>query len=461
MNLNKLSRNYEQCPLGAKELIPVEDLKYLYLELNLCFEDISSIVNKSANSISKQCKKAGLQKTKEQKKQAIENRYLRLFGVKNPAQLETSKNKQKATFKQKDWTKICNKRKQTSIKKYGVDNPAKSKEIQEKIKYTNQQKYGVDYVTQNSNIRQKQKDSMLQRYGVQYPYEHKQFVEKAKQTCLSKYNESNIMKTPQGKEKLKQTIQEKYNCDNIMKDSQYKQKQQETCIKKYGENNPFKVEQFKQKAIKTLNEKYGVTNASKCESIQQKKVNTLQGHYGVDNAFKCPKIQEKTKQYYMDNFNVNNPMQIKEIQRKAFETKKKNNSFGTSKAEKLIFDKLLNLFPDTVTQYSTDIYPYPCDFYIPCLDLFIEYQGFMTHGSEPFDATNIEHQQILQEWKEKCLETNFKGIKKIMYENAIKVWTITDPHKRQIVKENNLNWLEFFTLEEFNAWYEDLIHAIK
>ena len=40
------------------------------------------------------------------------------------------------------------------------------------------------------------------------------------------------------------------------------------------------------------------------------------------------------------------------------------------------------------------------------------------------------------------------------YENAIHVWTISDPLKRKIAKENNLNWLEFFTIDQFMTWYK-------
>ena len=63
--MDRLTRNYKLNPLGAKELIPFKDLVYLYIELNLCFEEISSIVGKSSNSVSKQCRKHGLIKTKE------------------------------------------------------------------------------------------------------------------------------------------------------------------------------------------------------------------------------------------------------------------------------------------------------------------------------------------------------------------------------------------------------------
>ena len=42
------------------------------------------------------------------------------------------------------------------------------------------------------------------------------------------------------------------------------------------------------------------------------------------------------------------------------------------------------------------------------------------------------------------------------YKDAIKVWTIRDPLKRKIAKENNLNWLEFFSIDDFNIWFQSI-----
>lgn len=49
-----------------------------------------------------------------------------------------------------------------------------------------------------------------------------------------------------------------------------------------------------------------------------------------------------------------------------------------------------------------------------------------------------------------------KAKKSKFYENAINVWTQRDVRKRNVAKENNLNWLEFFSLKEFNNWYNNL-----
>ena len=77
----------------------------------------------------------------------------------------------------------------------------------------------------------------------------------------------------------------------------------------------------------------------------------------------------------------------------------------------------------------------------------------------PFDKDNIDHIKILNEWKEgskKIANENNTVGKRNRYVNAIVDWTIRDPLKRETAKKNNLNWLEFFTLDEFIKWYNSL-----
>ena len=80
---------------------------------------------------------------------------------------------------------------------------------------------------------------------------------------------------------------------------------------------------------------------------------------------------------------------------------------------------------------------------IPDLDLYIEYQGTWTHGLHPFNENNKEDIDKLNLWKSK----NSK-----YYDNAINTWTIRDVNKRNIAKQNNLNWIEFFNFDNFKKW---------
>ena len=126
---------------------------------------------------------------------------------------------------------------------------------------------------------------------------------------------------------------------------------------------------------------------------------------------------------------------------------------NTSKIEKEIKSLLKQKFSKVITNKRMPLYPFKIDFYIPEIDIYIEYQGHWTHGDEPYDPNNVEHQKIVKFWEEKSKEINYKNKTKDEYKSAIKTWTIRDPLKRQTAKENNLNWIEFFSFKEFMDWF--------
>ena len=129
-------------------------------------------------------------------------------------------------------------------------------------------------------------------------------------------------------------------------------------------------------------------------------------------------------------------------------TKIKNNSFGKSKQEDTIYEKIKEVYPDVIRQYKDKIrYPYNCDFYIPEYDLYIEIQGNWTHGGHPYDESSIEDINKLNIWKNK---------KNRYYDIAVKVWSKSDVLKRETARKNNLNYLEIYSIN-FNV----IIQKIK
>ena len=138
-----------------------------------------------------------------------------------------------------------------------------------------------------------------------------------------------------------------------------------------------------------------------------------------------------------------------EVQLKTINTKRKNKSFNTSKHEKYILEKLKNKFNCVKHQYKNILYPYRCDFYVEDKDLYIEYNGTWTHGNHMFDINNENDLKLLNIWKEKSINHKY-------YNTAIYVWTILDLEKYNIAKQNNLNYLIFYSLKEFDEWYKKL-----
>jgi hypothetical protein len=83
------------------------------------------------------------------------------------------------------------KREQTNLKKYGVKNPAQSKEFQKKAEQTNLKRYGVENPFQSFEIKEKIRKTNLEKYGVKNPFQSKKIQAKYKKTCQKKYGTEN------------------------------------------------------------------------------------------------------------------------------------------------------------------------------------------------------------------------------------------------------------------------------
>ena len=152
--------------------------------------------------------------------------------------------------------------------------------------------------------------------------------------------------------------------------------------------------------------------------------------------------KEQFKHSLLNKYGVDSYPKTIDFKQKKIDTQRKNGTFNTSKEENNIYILIKEKYPDTIRQYKSDKYPFVCDFYIPSLDLYIEYNGSWTHGNKPFEGTKEDNIK-LEYWKSK--NTKY-------YNNAIKTWTIRDVNKRKIAKENNLNYIELWTLEEAKKW---------
>lgn len=284
--------------------------------------------------------------------------------------------------------------KKSKKEKYGSENYNNI----EKAKQTNKEKYGVEWASQTKEFKEKIKETNKKKYGVEWVLQSKDVIEKGKKTKKEKYNDENYT----NREKAKITSLERYGVENTKQWEGAKIKEKETCLKKYGVTSYSKTEESKLKHKETYLKNFGVSHNTKSE-------------------------EWKIKWYGNEEWSKNRSQKI-------YETMKKNGSFKESKTEKIIFEFLKTIYPDIIYQYKDEIrYPFKCDFYIPSLDIFIEYNGYWTHGKHAFNPNSDEDVSILNKWKEK----NTKH-----YKMAIRVWTIDDPLKREYVLKNNLKYIE-------------------
>lgn len=164
-----------------------------------------------------------------------------------------------------------------------------------------------------------------------------------------------------------------------------------------------------------------------CKAIQQK--------YGSQykNVFQVAAIKEKSIKTSLERYGISNPGNSRQARQKANHTMRKNGNYSTY--EDGFETKLKEKHIKYKTQYSSEKYPFPCDFYLPETDTYIELNIFWSHGKHFFDKNSVEDTQILQQWQNKAK----LGHKQ--YANAIQVWTKKDPLKKETAMKNKLNYV--------------------
>ena len=375
-----------------KEIKDLKELIYkLYITENLSRDEVADKLNLTKNKIKWYLRKYKIYKSKDSR--ALCQKGLTLIKYNVPCTLMVPDVKEKAMT--------------TNLKKYGKKEVLSSNFIRNKIKSTNIQKYGFEYSQLNPEIRKKIKETCVKK--------SKDTINKTRKTTKLKYGNESIFKT----KFFSELMQTKFGTSNVLSNSSVLNKKRKTCIERYGTDIPSKSKVIIDLMKKTCLERYGFEWAMQNEDVQKKAMGTK---------------KENLKKFLIDL--KNNTLDAKSLKK----------IINTSKEEIKIYKNLCFIFgcDDVDWQYKSELYPFNCDFYIPSLDLYIEYQGFWTHGGHPFDPNSEEDAYKLNLWKER------------EYRSAIDVWTMRDPLKREIANKNNLNWLEFFDIKEFKNWADTI-----
>lgn len=228
---------------------------------------------------------------------------------------------------------------------------------------------------------------------------------KAKETKLIRYNDPNFTNN----EKRKATNLERYGVETKI------------ITKEVLEKTHSK--ESRAKAIQTAK----ITNSKKTEEDFKRSAQKARETYLKKTGYDC----------WMNNPNVDKT----ECKRKRYETLRRNKTFNVSKPEQDILSMLQAKFKEVKTEYTSEEYPFRCDFYIPEINLYIEYQGHWSHGFRPFNGTEEDLKKV-EVWKSRATNTN-------SYNISIRIWTVRDPLKRETARKNGLNWIEFFNIKEF------------
>lgn len=107
--------------------------------------------------------------------------------------------------------------------------------------------------------------------------------------------------------------------------------------------------------------------------------------------------------------------------------------------EQKIYDCLIQAYPNLIyDQKIDDRYPFFVDFYIPDLDLFIEYQGHPAHGLRPYNKDDS-----------RCLQECYK-----LYGGWLDMYCNGDVNKYNIAVENKINLIRIYPNISLQENYE-------
>lgn len=300
------------------------------------------------------------------------------------------------------------------LKEYNIKVP---KEIRnEKRKKTTLEKYGCENVFQNKDIKIKSKHTKLEKYGDENYCNHSKAIKTIETTIgLDVWNET---KSKGHQKRSKKQVEEA------------NEKRKLTCLHKYGYEFVNQVPELHNKALKN----FKITIESRSDEERQII------HHNISNAVKEISRKRTTEDELL---------RIERMKHTRKLNKLKNGSVFDSKHEEIIYEVLCNIYgkDDVVYDYIDDRYKDPitnrkfhCDFYIKSLDKFIEYQGFYTHGNKPYDDNDEECVRLVEHWKSKG------------FDNCIYDYTVRDVTKRNVAIQNDLN---FEYIYDLNRWLLD------
>ena len=242
----------------------------------------------------------------------------------------------------------------------------------------------------------------------------------------------------------------------LNKSSSHKENIAKTKQNRYGD--PFYSNRTKCK--ETMIRKYGCTHnwsGKARESTKKTQINK----YGVDNPWKNKDVQDKCKETFAKTHNgKRTPFEITEIQQKAenkansHESRQKANitkeSNGhRSKLELYFIDLLKKNNIKFIDEYSSEDYPYLCDFYLPDTSCYVEINNYWSHRDHLFDENNPDDIAILHKWQEKAKTSK-------AYQSAIDVWTKSDVEKYNTAIKNKLNYKILYNKEDIDNFIKEL-----
>jgi hypothetical protein len=316
---------------------------------------------------------------------------------------------------------IIEKRKETNISNYGVDNPMKSDKIKANLRSSIKDKWGVEHYSKTDEYKEKIKQTAIDKWGVEHYSKTDEYKTKFKETVMHKYGVDNPFKLDDVKIKIKETLLNKYGVDNFSKTDNYKKKVTKTSLSKWGVSSYSKSDECKKKVKEDNIKKWGVDNYKKTsnslvDTIIGSDINHISYEGNKTHKFKCKSgcVFKIKSDNYLKRKNANIPIctvcnPIGEL---------------VSIKEKELLEHIESVYKGKIIKSYRD--NLEIDVYLPELKIGFEFNGLYFH-SDKFKDKNYH-----------INKTNYfkdKGIR------IIHIWEDDWIHRNNIIKSQINNWL--------------------
>jgi len=201
---------------------------------------------------------------------------------------------------------VVARRKKTNLERYGHENPMHNAEVAKKALVNSggppPPQYGSDNPFSKPEVQEKIKQTMLARYGVENPQQAPDIRNKTKQTNLERYGHEEILSSPEIREQIKSTCEEVYGGPAPSCDPEVVEKARQTNLARWGEEWTCQVPEVRQKQLETMESNYGshfFASEEGKEAVRQKMLEK----YGTPHALCLPEFWEKCR----DTFKRNHP----------------------------------------------------------------------------------------------------------------------------------------------------------
>lgn len=172
--------------------------------------------------------------------------------------------------------------------------PSNSDSAKQKRVETNVQKYGVDNPSKLPDVKSQISSSLKATWGTQKD----NILSKTEQTCLSKYGQTHYMKSDEGKQHVSDVFTEKYGVKTSLLSDIVRDKIEKTNLEKYGSVNPFASADVQEKIKQTNMLRYGYQYSASSSEVREKMKSTMVNRYGVAYPLQSKVILKRARETF-------------------------------------------------------------------------------------------------------------------------------------------------------------------